>query len=964
VLDLRKSASVTLAIVLLCTCVSPGFAQEAAADKAKALLRQGLEQFQAKQFKQAQATLMNSEADWDALAEAEKKQRDECLDKVGPAVKKQVAAEEALANATKALQGNQLAEAQKGFAIAAASEFLPDAKRKGAQEQLALVKQRMAAADTAQATPPDVPDNSAAVASAPASSADADAMLRRLESKGDPAPVNDDILTRINMRRQREKQAGEMKIAEAMKRANEILARAKGAADFDAAQAAVNVAENVLAASKGLYTPEEYRQRQTEIEQLGRYVAKLRANWEVRNATDMRRQLEQVERDRIKREERRLRTKVASLTADAQTLVKEKRYAEALVLMKQILRHEPDNQAAMEQMRLLEQVDLLRRERGYERDRSFETQRQMVDLRETEIPWYDLLRYPRDWREITLRREPFGAAAGMESEVNRAVMQRLQMKINEAKFEQIEFQTVIAWLRQVSGLNIHVNWGALEIAGIQPTVPVKNVHLTNVTVEKALRTVLEDVGGATPLSYVVDEGVVTVSTKEDLSGPRYRRTLVYDIRDLIVTVPSFNAPRIELNQAGTSGNNNNTGGGSIFGNNDTNNNQDATYMSRTEIVNAIIALIQATIDPTSWRGDAGGDIGSVQEMNGQLVVTQTAENHRALLNLLTQLREAKALQIAIEARFLSVSTGFLNSIGLDLNMYFNIGSNLGAFSILDPYTGAAVPTTWMPNSWVLAGEDAPGIRNLTPIGMRQDTTTFTNMIGRGSPISAGSSIGTMITNPSISVGGTFLEDIQVDFLLQATQAHESSRAMTAPRLTMFNGQRAYVTYAVQTAYVADITPVVSDNAIAFDPTISFVPTGTVLDVEATISADRRYVTMTVRPQIARLIRLLTFGTSYSSSDANGQLLEAVGVIQLPEVEIQDLQTTVSVPDGGTLLLGGQKSSGEVEREKGAPLLSKIPIINRAFTNRGKIRDETTSLLLIKPKIIIQREEEERAFPPQ
>ena len=47
---------------------------------------------------------------------------------------------------------------------------------------------------------------------------------------------------------------------------------------------------------------------------------------------------------------------------------------------------------------------------------------------------------------------------------------------------------------------------------------------------------------------------------------------------------------------------------------------------------------------------------------------------------------------------------------------------------------------------------------------------------------------------------------------------------------------------------------------------------------------------------------------------------------------------------------------------GVPVLSKIPILNRLFDNRSFTRDERTLLVLIKPTIIIQREEEEKAFP--
>ena len=120
------------------------------------------------------------------------------------------------------------------------------------------------------------------------------------------------------------------------------------------------------------------------------------------------------------------------------------------------------------------------------------------------------------------------------------------------------------------------------------------------------------------------------------------------------------------------------------------------------------------------------------------------------------------------------------------------------------------------------------------------------------------------------------------------------------------------------------------------------------------------MTLTVRPQVVTFIRFLEYNSNALGPD--GEPLEGSGLIQLPEVQVQDLQTTVSVPDGGTLLLGGQKIANEVDREQGVPILSKIPILNRGFTNRGFARDESTLLILIKPKIIIQREEEERQVP--
>jgi general secretion pathway protein D len=70
---------------------------------------------------------------------------------------------------------------------------------------------------------------------------------------------------------------------------------------------------------------------------------------------------------------------------------------------------------------------------------------------------------------------------------------------------------------------------------------------------------------------------------------------------------------------------------------------------------------------------------------------------------------------------------------------------------------------------------------------------------------------------------------------------------------------------------------------------------------------------------------------------------------------------VSVPDGGTLLVGGEKIIGNSEVEVGVPILSKIPGLNRLFTNRAMEKDEKTLLVLVRPKIIIQSEIEQNLF---
>ena len=71
-----------------------------------------------------------------------------------------------------------------------------------------------------------------------------------------------------------------------------------------------------------------------------------------------------------------------------------------------------------------------------------------------------------------------------------------------------------------------------------------------------------------------------------------------------------------------------------------------------------------------------------------------------------------------------------------------------------------------------------------------------------------------------------------------------------------------------------------------------------------------------------------------------------------------MATTVSVPDGGTVLLGGIKRLQEGRTERGVPMLDKLPYINRLFKNVGIGRTTKSLMLMVTPRIIIQEEEEE------
>ncbi|MGC9454801.1 MAG: hypothetical protein ACP5HU_08035 [Phycisphaerae bacterium] len=980
-LALRRSLCLTFALVVFVLSGGTAPAQDADADQAREMLQDGIAHYEALEFSEARDVLM--EVDADALADQQRQLLDDYLRRTNTAIREQAAAEEAFESAQYALANGDLAEAEAGFATAAGSEYLPADVREEASEQLALVRERRSrqqAADADSSELAEIAEAAPEMQPLPlndGSAEDESSQQRRetdeSETRQGPRPVAElevpepraeevdsaRVVSRLQQRRTLARQQAELDYEEAMRLSNEAMP-ADSAAGFDNAEEHARVARNIIESNKSLFTAEQYRELIERADDQLAYVRNEREEWEKQRARQQQRELAELQAEREAREAEQRQRKVETLKEQVRSLERKQEYHMALDTVEQILQLDPENTWAVYRQDWLQTLTLVEDQDAIETRSEEQEQEVILDVLRSQIPWHELLRYPRDWKELTARRAGAGAAASAESERDRAVRRQMtDTVLQRVEFDGIAFGDVVEFLREVSDLNIYVNWNALQTLGIDQTVPV-NVHLSNVSFEKVLRTVLDDVGGVmAELSYVIDEGVITISSQEDLS--RRTVTRVYDILDLIHPIPDHSAPSLELGRTkdgGTTGGGGTTRGGWLF--KDTGGDGEDGEPARGAMIENIVSLIEETIDPNSWRPI--GDIGSVRELGGQLVITQTAQNHQDIVGLLNQLREAAQLQVSIETRFLVVSSSFLNRIGVNLDFYFNIGSRLGSSSTIDPWTGAIVPTNefydagagvWVPTAsgW---GAGKPGGTPFTPISATGITGSWVGGLQTGVPGSVGSGV------TPFTIAGTFLDDIQVDFLLEAVQAHEGSRTMNAPRVTMLNGQRANVILTNQSRFVTDVevdreTIDVGDEdrlITTYEYDFETLEYGTVLDVRATVSGDRRYVTLNLSPNVTSLEGFDTFIIGFDPETGNPIS------IQEPRISQQTVNTTVTVPDGGTLMIGGRKLSGNVDREHGVPLLSKVPIINRAFTNRAEVRDEYSLLILVKPKIIIRSEAEQ------
>ena len=200
----------------------------------------------------------------------------------------------------------------------------------------------------------------------------------------------------------------------------------------------------------------------------------------------------------------------------------------------------------------------------------------------------------------------------------------LNQSLPTVDFSSVTLNDALDFVRDVSGANLHVDWKALETAGIGKDVPV-NLRLRNVQLRKALTLVLREAGGGDTLTFYVDGGVIEITTREVADKQLF--TKVYPVEDLLVEVPDFQGPDFNLEQNNSGGRGGGGSGQSILQSNTTDQDKQNTK-TRAERAQELIDVITSTIDPDIWQQNGG--TAAIRFFNGSLIVTAPRSVHEAL----------------------------------------------------------------------------------------------------------------------------------------------------------------------------------------------------------------------------------------------------------------------------------------------------------------------------------------------
>jgi len=676
--------------------------------------------------------------------------------------------------------------------------------------------------------------------------------------------------------------------------------------------------------------------------------------------------LEADQREKARREaDRRDREKkIAQLWERASELRKSMQFNESIEILDRLLAVDPNDERARRWREDMLYLDSQARQVNVRERREAGFVEAMIDAHEASIhPGEKVkgktayLRYPepKTWKDLSEFRRAFTKAVSAEPKAVSETRRRLEERI-DLDFEKTSLDNVLNYISEVQrGLNIVID-PDIATAGIDLSTRVVDLKVKQVSVESVLHLIL-----GTDLGSRVEPGYILITTREKLQ--QNLPVVTYPVQDLVAQIPDFGgeAPRFEVGDVTQAAAQAAGGGGGAFGD----------LFGAGGAVGAeegpagpqeLRDLIQRTVnnqsDPSvaAWA-DEGGPA-AIEYMNGLLIVTQTRTGHEKVADLLEQLRRERAIMISVESRFCEVTDEFLQDITLDIDVAFTETGDehwipgAGTY-VQDPGDVANPPYDTLPGIPADATFPAQASQPIIVSGTGSNGMGTATLLPVGGTVFGEQGWTANANQGGLVASGVFLDDIQVGFLLRAIQADVRSTTLQAPRVTLYNGQRSYISVSEVTTYVADIEPVVAEAAVGWDPTIGAIPVGVTLDVKATVSADRRYVQMDLRPQIADI-------TGWDESVVTAAVPNlgiATATIDLPVVQVQDFKTTVSVPDNGTLLLGGTREFIEGEAETGVPVLSKVPILKRLFNNRATVRRANNLLIMMKPKILIQAEEE-------
>jgi type IV pilus assembly protein PilQ len=208
------------------------------------------------------------------------------------------------------------------------------------------------------------------------------------------------------------------------------------------------------------------------------------------------------------------------------------------------------------------------------------------------------------------------------------------------------------------------------------------------------------------------------------------------------------------------------------------------------------------------------------------------------------------------------------------------------------------------------------------------TASVTGARGSGATLSqferTGPGAGSTLLGLTTGIFGT----ARIDLAISAGETKGEAKVIATPRVTTLNNRKAKIESGTKIP-ITTVQPGGADNG-------PLILTTTYIDVPLKLE---------ITPQITDV------GTVVLDVLAENASVASLSGAVAPAINNQTMETQVTVPDGGTTVVGGVLFDDERENQDRTPGLSKIPILGLLFKRKDVQRNTNEILFFITPRII-------------
>ena len=323
-----------------------------------------------------------------------------------------------------------------------------------------------------------------------------------------------------------------------------------------------------------------------------------------------------------------------------------------------------------------------------------------------------------------------------------------------------------------------------------------------------------------------------------------------------------------------------------------------SYASAEDLKNLIIdstSNVETEYGLLSERGSV-----TVDARTNTLLITDTPEKILQIRDLVTELDYA-VQQVQIESRIVIAQSDFAHELGVRFGVTaLHLGTNIGVLAA----DGQAADTI---NPAINPRDD--GLLDIPSYPSRYQ-------------------VNLPATDPNAStLGLSFLtSDIILDLELSALEAEGEGEVISTPRVITANQAEAFIQQGVEIPY--------QQASSSGATNVQFKEAVLELKVVPLITPDQRV-------QIDLEVRQDTVGEIFTG---------ALGA-EIPSIDTRELQTTVLVGNGDTVVLGGIFQDEKNSNEEKVPWLGDIPGVGALFRRRSNESRKRELLIFVTPTII-------------